>query len=592
MKRTYSDIAAMLGARAESVCKLLLPLGRRDNGEWKVGGIDGAAGDSMGIRLAGERAGRWLDRANSADHGDLLTLWSVKKGIPLKSAYHEACSWLNLPTTGADGNGHFSKPSKAGVRKVTAEGKPWTYLTGERKLLASTLDAYKICERKDDIVFPYLNEAGEAVNLKTLAIMRDANGKKVTRLESGCALTLFGWQAAVKDSRFCVITEGEIDAMTWFQWGVPALSVPNGCQSEKWIELEWDNLAPFEEIFLSYDMDKEGQAGAAKIAKRLGLHRCRLVALPFNDANECLQKGHTAIDAGAWLSNAAHISPESLVSPDIFTQEVEEYFRPPGGVPPGFSPAILGGKLRLRDGETSLLTGTSGHGKSTLWSQFVVEAVATKLPCILFSMEMNRAVTFGQMARQFYGLKEPDEGQISRFMAWLSGRLFYANLSGMAKRTEVMELLEYASARHGVRIAVIDSLMKLDLASDDYDGQRHFMNTVTQFCAGSGCHAIVVAHPRKGKDESEVPGKLDIKGSSDLFNQADNVIGLWRNKKKEYQSRNGKEDKDEPDARVFVDKQRRTGEEFEEKLWFHRNSLQFRCSQTSSAACFSSAMEA
>lgn len=594
MKHTYSDIAGRLASRAELVCKFLLPKGEKDGQEWKVGGVGGEKGGSLGVRLSGERAGRWLDRANDSDKGDLLTLWSVTKGVSLRDAYKEACGWLNIvvPSLNGHSNGH-SKPNKAGVRKLTPEGGPWTYLTGGRRLLRETLDAYKVSEREGSIIFPYLNEAGEAINLKTLSVERDGSGKKITRLEKGCALSLFGWQAIPKDARTVVITEGEIDAMTWFQWGSPALSVPNGCSSDNWIDHEWENLAPFEEIYLSFDMDDAGQRHVPQIARRLGLHRCRLVSLPFKDANECLQKGHIAPDAGKWLGEARYIAPSDLVNPDIFTTEVNEYFRPPGGKPPGFCPSILGEKLYLRPGETTLLTGTSGHGKSTLWSQFIVEAACVALPCLLFSMEMPRAVTFGQMARQFYGVEVPGEMEVGKFMSWLGNRVYYANLQGMAKRTEIQEIMEYAAARHGIRLAVIDSLMKLDLAGDDYNGQRDFMNWITQFSANSGCHTLVVAHPRKGRDESEAPGKMDIKGSSDLFNQADNVMGLWRNKQKEEYVRGGNpkaNDKD-PDARVYVDKQRRTGVEFDEKLWFHRKALQYRCAPGASAACFSSALD-
>ena len=85
-------------------------------------------------------------------------------------------------------------------------------------------------------------------------------------------------------------------------------------------------------------------------------------------------------------------------------------------------------------------------------------------------------------------------------------------------------------------------------------------------------HVHLVAHSRKGKDEKEIVGKLDVKGSSDITNQADNVITVWRNKKKEEQrAANQLSEDDEgqqPDAVIFCDKQRDTGWEGKIPFWF------------------------
>ena len=58
-----------------------------------------------------------------------------------------------------------------------------------------------------------------------------------------------------------IVTEGEFDAIAFDQMGFPnAVSVPNGAEafSDEWI----DDLEPFEQIFLSYDMDEAGPKGA------------------------------------------------------------------------------------------------------------------------------------------------------------------------------------------------------------------------------------------------------------------------------------------------------------------------------------------
>src|SRR5205085_5040482 len=101
------------------------------------------------------------------------------------------------------------------------------------------------------------------------------------RQEKGGAPSLWGWHG-LSDSalrqRSIVICEGQIDCMTWSQWGFSALSVPNGTNLA-WIEYEWENLEMFSEIFLSFDMDEAGQENLSKVMQRLGLHLCRTVTL-------------------------------------------------------------------------------------------------------------------------------------------------------------------------------------------------------------------------------------------------------------------------------------------------------------------------
>jgi twinkle protein len=153
-----------------------------------------------------------------------------------------------------------------------------------------------------------------------------------------------------------------------------------------------------------------------------------------------------------------------------------------------------------------------------------------------------------------------------------------------------MELLLYARARHNIDHFVIDSLMKLDLSGEDYDAQRAFLNDLTGFAIKTGCHVHLVAHPRKGSDEAARPGKLDIKGSSDIFNQVDNVVSVWRNKAKEDRRTTGKAEESEPDSIIYCDKQRLTGWEGSTRLWFDANSRQFRANYTENPKIYISAL--
>jgi twinkle protein len=122
-------------------------------------------------------------------------------------------------------------------------------------------------------------------------------------------------QAIDSEAREIVITEGEIDAITSWDYGRPALSVPfggGGGQKQKWIESEFERMARFEVIYLALDMDSDGEAAADEIANRLGRHRCQRVQLPRKDLNECRKAEITTEEIRLCFERARPLDPPEL----------------------------------------------------------------------------------------------------------------------------------------------------------------------------------------------------------------------------------------------------------------------------------------
>ncbi len=125
--------------------------------------------------------------------------------------------------------------------------------------------------------------------------------------------------------------------------------------------------------------------------------------------------------------------------------------------------------------------------------------------------------------------------------------------------------------------------MKLDIAEDDYNAQKAFVEALCDLKNEYNCHIHLVVHPRKGIDESKVPGKLDVKGTGALSDLADNCFIVWRNKAKEKkrsacQSNNSPLPPDleeQVDCLWICDKQRNGSWEGKVGLWFHPASLQY-----------------
>lgn len=585
------DIARILSERSEQVCRQVLSGGKRKGSRWYAGNTSGSEGESLVVELEGTKAGIWSDFA-TGQGGDLLDLWRECGNLTMAETFAQVKSWLGI----ADADFHpkrerprdYAKPAKPDCRKPrileTGEMTPGLeYLTVERKLNPDTVFKFRIAETDNAIVFPFMRD-GELVHVKHLAIARE-NGKKRTWASKGTAPILFGWQAMPEKCRSVVLSEGEIDAMSISQIGAHALSIPMGAENDQWIELEFGRLERFDEIFIAFDNDEPGQKAALKAIERLGRHRCRLVQWPegIKDANAALQAGWTEKDFAGAIMCGRTLDPDELRNAADFRDAVMLEFYPPADKPIGIRTpwGKVGDKLLFRPAQTTLWTGINGHGKSLVLSQIVVNSIAQGERSCIASMEMKPAITLRRMVQQASCLAKPSRGYIDNCIDWMKPGLWLFDVVGTAKTAKLIEVFSYARRRYGVTQFVVDSLAKCGIDEEDYSAQKRFVELLVDFAHEFDVHVHLVAHSRKGRDEYDAPGKMDVKGSGGMTDMVDNVVTVWRNKKKEEAIKAAPgEDIDEsivdkPDAAAIVSKQRHTGWEDKIWLWFDEESLQY-----------------
>jgi twinkle protein len=232
--------------------------------------------------------------------------------------------------------------------------------------------------------------------------------------------------------------------------------------------------------------------------------------------------------------------------------------------------------IRLREAEVSLWPGINGHGKSLITAQVGLHLVSQDRRIVCASLEMWPVKTLARMARQAIGNGDPTERALFDFIAWLSRRFWIYDQHGRADPRYILAVIRYAAIELKVAHFFLDSLMMVCKGEEDYDGQKDF---VTELCAAAkdtGCHIHLVHHTRKMKDEGEIPGKFDAKGSGSITDQVDNVFTVWRNKKKEAERQNGSCDESKPDALLICDKQRHGEWEGRIGLWFDPASMSYR----------------
>lgn len=605
------EIAALLARDAERVCQQLWPAGKREGHEWRVGDVFGSDGHSLACELHGSKAGMWCDFAEKDTHkGDLLDAWALRYGIDLSEAMKEARNFLGIAPVPVFKKPKPSKPCQrpAASKPLAPESPVMAYLHG-RGLKDETLKAFHVLEQPNgfhehpdnpgDIIFPYLvrdatTKSGlRLVNNKYLALKRipkdDGATQKLTRLESNCALILFGWHLIPPDARQVVLCEGEVDCMTWHQMGAPALSVPNGATSHKWLEEEADRLMRFDEIFLSFDMDKAGETGVLQLAERLGRHRCRIVKLPYKDANECLQNGMTGQGFADCLRQSACLRPEEFITFQEGIELVKEQRRQAAarnGVPEGVTlPWPKASQFFMIPGHLTVWTGYGGHGKTTLLSHVLAAALRDpdgERACIA-SLEMTAEDTVDRLCKQLAGRSNLSESELDVLGDAVQDRCVIYHHVGTSTVDKVLEIFTYARLRHGVTQVVVDSLMMLGIGFEDYDKQLAASQRLLAFAREHRCHVHLVIHPRKPTDEGKAPAMYDVKGSGGLVDGAHNVVVAWRNKKKQQAQQaallNGSPMDprlaDEPDTTITIEKNRLNSWTAMIPLWFHADSQQF-----------------
>lgn len=161
------------------------------------------------------------------------------------------------------------------------------WLTDERRISTDVLRRFRVgCFQSQDgrtiYTFPYMN-GGLVGNIKS----RTAN-KKLMFFKKGCQEFLYN-RNALRGAREVVVVEGELDCLAAYTYGlrIPCVSVGLGAGN---IKPSWrDDFKEVETVFIAFDTDDAGQAGARKLASFLGRDRCRLVRLPHKDLNDCLK---------------------------------------------------------------------------------------------------------------------------------------------------------------------------------------------------------------------------------------------------------------------------------------------------------------
>jgi twinkle protein len=247
--------------------------------------------------------------------------------------------------------------------------------------------------------------------------------------------------------------------------------------------------------------------------------------------------------------------------------------------------------FEFRAAEVTLWAGQNGHGKTQVVTQVALSLMGQGEKVCIASFEMQPVTILHRMSRMYAGtdpfsqeyqsvegIKALD-GLFQEFGQWSDTRLWLYNQQGSVTAERVIGMTRYCAKEIGITHVVIDSLMKCVQGEDDYNGQKQLIDELCSLARDNAIHVHLVHHTRKPANELHLPDKYDAKGSGSITDQVDNVMIVWRNKGKEDDGKakgHLSTKRTEPDASVLCRKQRNGEDEPTIKLWFDRDSQQYK----------------
>ena len=398
----------------------------------------------------------------------------------------------------------------------------------------------------DAVGFPYRHQ-GRVTAIK----WRSLSTKEFT--QDGSAQTLF-LADKIEAGQDIVITEGEIDALSFWDAGIPALSIPSGALSEgaadesarlKWLSHHDELIKAAPNVFLAVDMDGPGETTAQELARRIGKLKCWRISFPHGckDANDTLTQ-HGKEGLAKCKADSARWPVEGLAAPADYIDRVQKLYR--DGLPRGASTGWpnVDDVFTLNPGSLVIVTGTPGSGKSQMIDNILVNAMAQHNWRVAYASfenppELHLAKLISLKAGKPFGdgpTPRISEEQMLEELGWVNERLTFLTNEGVMPTVEsLIERFEAAVRRSGVKACVVDpfNFIKLSQKKDggvDTESINEMLAQFKTFAMRAEVTFFLIAHPAKPMNAGQdwVPTGYSISGSAHFYNRADFGLTVQR----------------------------------------------------------------
>jgi len=344
---------------------------------------------------------------------------------------------------------------------------------------------------------------------------------------------------------FCVITEGEIDAMTISQVQgnkFPVVSLPSGAPSaNKYLAANLKWLNQFSRIVLCFDSDDPGEKAAEKAIEILPAGKAAICRLPRKDANEMLLAGE-AEELKSLLWKATPVRPDSILNASDLWEELTK--EGASSVCPFPYPLLDQFTRGFRKSQMVTIAAGSGTGKSTICREFAHHFLKNKLTVGYIALEESVQRTMQgilgiELNKPLHledNIEDIDELKVAFDRLFGTEKLFLYDHFGSLDPDRLIEQIQYMATAEGVDVVILDHLTIVVSGLADVDERRAIDITCTklrQVVESTGVALILVSHLRRPQGVSHEQGQQvstsDLRGSSAILQLSDLCISAERN---------------------------------------------------------------
>ena len=372
------------------------------------------------------------------------------------------------------------------------------------------------------------------------------DGRKNFKLYKGAEKVFYNINSIVGYDH-CVITEGEMDVLAFYEAGIKnAISVPNGAtlntNNLDYLDNCIDYFEDKEKVILAVDSDDAGQALQQELVRRLGAEVCFLADFEeCKDANEYLIK-YGKEKLAERITRARPVPLENVTTFRDIENEVTDF------VTNGFKPGYQVGLPNFDDifstytGQFITVTGIPSSGKSDFVDQMVVGynanygwktafASPENAPTYLHAHKLMRK-TWGDMPTR----SDIGTDKWKQVAEHVNDNYFFIDMERYTLESVLRKGAELVK-RKGIKCLVIDPFNKVrDVDCKTEDVNRYTMEYLTKiemFAKKYDVLVFIVAHPTKMyKDKDgkiEEPNMYNIKGGGEWYDASYHGILVHRN---------------------------------------------------------------
>jgi len=387
----------------------------------------------------------------------------------------------------------------------------------------------------DTLQFNYFLE-NELINIK----YRGKN--KSFKLFKDAELILYNIDS-LKNSKECIIVEGEFDCLSFLQVGFNSVvSVPAGANSNtSYLDNYLHYFEDKEIIYLATDNDIKGIELRNELSRRFGKEKCKIVSFEdCKDANE-YHKKYGGERLRQCIDNSKEYPITGLFNIKDFESDYYKLFQE--GLQKGLT---IGGEIdnfiSFEKGRLYTITGIPNHGKSN-WLDFVIAKLSIKygLKFTYFSPENHPLqLHTATLTEKFIGSKfdnnKTETYKIDEAFDFLKNNFWFIKPDKDFTIDNILQISKDSIKKYGVNGIIIDPYNKIEHQYDRNTTETNYisrlLDKLTIFAKENDILLFLVAHPKKMAKINgvyEVPSLYDINGSANFYNKTDFGVTVYRN---------------------------------------------------------------